>query len=198
MALRTSVSSGLTSRRRSASVFDGAIYSSGTTSPVSGRVCVVSAEVSQLQHLFVSDPGVSQGFHDCPGPERLVFGPLDIDVLTGVAALHAHPARSALVARASVGGDLDTAELGAVHAELSPTVASDAATSSLSSWSRCCSTLVTRSGSNGARVRVRWCMRARRCRLCFMLPRTSSSRIGQRKTQGAQDGSSTAQCAMSR
>jgi hypothetical protein len=36
MALRTSASSGLTSSRRSVSVLDGAICSSGTTSPVEG------------------------------------------------------------------------------------------------------------------------------------------------------------------
>ncbi|KOV83126.1 hypothetical protein ADL03_21400 [Nocardia sp. NRRL S-836] len=74
-------------------------------------------EVSQLQHLFVPNPGVPKGFHDCPGPERFVFGALDVDVLTCVAAFHAYPAGSALVACAGVGGNLDTAELCAVDAE---------------------------------------------------------------------------------
>jgi hypothetical protein len=78
----TSASSGLTTRSRSVSVFDGAICSSGMSSPVvgsrwwaagGGQPVLDQAVVADLQDFLNADAGQAQYFHGGPGPERQVL-----------------------------------------------------------------------------------------------------------------------------
>ena len=73
IAARTSASSGLMTSSRSVSVFDGAICSSGTSSPVAGQPVLDQAVVGQLGEFLDADAGVAQHFHRGPGPERPVL-----------------------------------------------------------------------------------------------------------------------------
>ena len=73
MALSTSASSGLTTSRRSASVLDGAIWSSGTSSPVLGSRYCTRLWWAELGQFLDADAGGAQDLHDRPGPERVAF-----------------------------------------------------------------------------------------------------------------------------
>lgn len=57
---RTLESSGETSRSRSSLVFDGTIWSSGTSSPVLDSWSETRPQVGQLKQLFNADSTVSQ------------------------------------------------------------------------------------------------------------------------------------------
>jgi hypothetical protein len=72
MALRTSVSSGPTSRRRSVSVLDGAIWSKRHEFAGGGQAVFGDAVVAQLQHFLAADPGQPQDFDGGERPERIL------------------------------------------------------------------------------------------------------------------------------
>ena len=73
IAARTSARSGQTTRSRSVSVLDGAICSSGTSSPVVGQPVLDQAVVGELEQFLDPDAGGAQHLDDRPGPERVVF-----------------------------------------------------------------------------------------------------------------------------
>ena len=95
IAARTSASSGLMTSSRSVSVLDGAICSSGTSSPVPGRVYWIRLWWRQLGEFLDADPGVPQRLHRRPGPERPVLLAGQVAALPGVAGLRPRSGRSA-------------------------------------------------------------------------------------------------------
>ena len=74
MAERTSASSGLTTRSRSASVLEGAICSSGTSSPVVGQPVLDQAVVAELEEFLDADARERGGPRRPPMPRTR--GPL--------------------------------------------------------------------------------------------------------------------------
>ena len=72
MAPRTSASSGLTSSSRSVSVLDGAICSSGTSSPVRGQPVLGDAVMAEFEQLLAADAGQPKDFDRGERPERFL------------------------------------------------------------------------------------------------------------------------------
>ena len=192
MALSTSASSGLTTKRRSASVLDGATCNSGTISPVVGRrywtrlwwlsssssstrtpVARKTSTTAHAQKEWSSSltssrrsPVAGSSAQTLPVPER---GSRTEQTRSAPAALKLSPGRAERAA----------SRRAAVVARRSATVR-------------------TRTGRTGRRSRVRASMRALRWRVAF-LRLTSSAPTGQGATQWAQrPGSSTAQWARSK
>jgi hypothetical protein len=184
---------------RSLSSLDGAICSSGTTSPVSGRVWVTSARWVSSSSSSCRMP-VWRRVSTIAQLQNASSSAFATSMCSSAASrrTRTRPAPRCPPLRRS---DLATTRWNCSPStsKVSPTtVGALVAASKRSVWSRCSSTLLSSVGSKGASSRVRWCMRARRWRCCFMLPRTSESRTGQRTAHGAQDGSSSARWAISR
>jgi hypothetical protein len=73
IADRTSASSGLMTRSRSASVLDGAMASRGDELAGGGKAVLDQAVVGELGEFLDPDAGVAQDLDDGPGPERVVL-----------------------------------------------------------------------------------------------------------------------------
>lgn len=100
-AARTSASSGLMTSRRSVSVLDGAICSSGMSSRLVGRVYWIRLWWLSSVSSSMRIPGVLQGFHRGPGPERSIFLAGEVLACAGVGVFDPDPGGGSAVDRRS-------------------------------------------------------------------------------------------------
>lgn len=178
IAASTSASSGLMTSSRSASALDGAIWSSGTSSPVLGnRYCTrlwwVSSVSSSMRRPVWRRTSSAAQVQNARCSSRVRFRRLPV-VGFSAQVLAAQSGATNVRCRRVCPSTVNSGVFRAVS-------------SLMAALARCAWTAAARAGSAGSRSRVRWSMRDLRRDLSLRRD-MSSSRIGQGAAHGPQNG----------